>query len=93
MLLDSLKVDNEIKIVLDGKGNKNLEKQLKHYLKSTSNLNVKKIKIQDSKKDVLLQLADMVASSIGHSYNKKDKTGADKWKNIIAHKINIWNFR
>lgn len=90
MLLDSLKVESEIKIILDGKGNKTLEKQLKHYLKENSKLNVKKIKIQDSKKDVLLQLADMIASSIGHSYNKKEKTNANRWKNIISHKIKTY---
>lgn len=92
-LLDSLNTQEELKIILDSKGNKTLERQLKQYLKTNSRLNVKKIRAKDSKSDVLLQLADMIASCIGHAYNKKEKPNADKWQNIVADKINIWNFR
>lgn len=93
LLLDSLNTQEELKIILDGKGNKRLEKQLKQYLKTNPKLNVQKIRTKDSRSDVLLQLADMIASCIGHAYNKKEKSNADKWKNIVADKINIWNFR
>lgn len=92
-LLDSLNTDKELKIILDGKGNRTLEKQLKQYLKTNSKLKVKKIKTKDSKSELLLQLADMIASCIGHSYNRKDKQNSDKWRKIISDKINIWNFR
>lgn len=93
LLLDSLNVNDKLKIILDGKGNKKLEKQLKNYLKTNSKLQIEKIKTKDSRNDLLLQLADMVASSIGHSYNKQNKNNADKWRSIISDKINLWNFR
>ena len=92
LLLDSLNIDIELKIILDGKGNKILEKQLRQYLKSNSKLKIEKIKIKDSKSDVLLQLADMVVSAIGHSYNKQHRDNADKWKNIISKKIDVRAF-
>lgn len=83
---------DDLHIILDGKGNKTLEKELKSYIKSNPKIKVKKIKMQDSKKDTLLQLADMVASSIGHSLNRSDKKDADKWKNTIKNKINLREF-
>ena len=93
MLLDSLNTDKELKIIIDEKGNKNLERELKQYLKTNPKLKITKLITKDSKRDVLLQLADMVVSAIGHSYNKKDKPNSNRWKDMIASKINIWNFR
>jgi hypothetical protein len=93
MLLDSLDTKEEMNIVLDGKMRKELQTQLRNYLKLNTELNVKKIRHIESEKDVLIQLADMVASCIGRSYNKKEKENSDKWKNIIAEKINIWNYK
>jgi hypothetical protein len=93
MLLDSLKIDEEMIIVLDGKGNKILQSKLRNYLKLNTRLKIKKLKIADSKKDILLQLADMVASAIGHSYNRKDRENSDTWKKAIAHKTSIWEYK
>ena len=93
LILKNFDSYDDLHIILDGKGNKSLEKELKLYIRNNSGLKVKKIKMQDSKKDILLQLADMVASSIGHSFNREDKNDADRWKNIINSKINLWHFR
>ena len=94
MLLNSLNIcEEKLSIILDGKGNKTLERELRKYLQNNSIINIKKIKNKDSKADVLLQLADMVASCIGHSYNKQTKLNADKWKKVINNKIRIWDFR
>ena len=93
LILKNFDSYDDLHIILDGKGNKSLEKELKLYIRNNSGLKVKKIKMQDSKKDILLQLADMVASSIGHSFNREDKNDAGRWKNIINSKINLWHFR
>ena len=93
MVLDNTNTRNEnLKIVLDEKGNKNLEKELKQYLQSNPQLRVSKLSVRDSKNDVLLQLADMVASAIGHSYNRTDKPNSSRWKDMIANKVSIWDF-
>ncbi|MDR0423728.1 MAG: DUF3800 domain-containing protein [Rickettsiales bacterium] len=92
LLLDNLNNEKHFNIIIDGKGNKVLERQLKSYLKTNTKLKVKNIKAKDSRSETLLQLADMVASAIGYSYNK-NKENKSKWKNIISDKIDIWNFR
>jgi hypothetical protein len=93
MLLDSLKIDEEMVIVLDGKSNKILQSKLRNYLKLNTKLRIKKLKVVDSREDILLQLADMVASAIGHSYNEKDKENSDIWKRAIAHKTSVWEYK
>lgn len=51
-------------------------------------------KLVDSKGNVLIQLADMVAGAIHRSYSV-DKTDKDIYKNIIErrHSISVWKFR
>jgi hypothetical protein len=91
LLLERLKNDTELTIILDGKGSKELQVQLRNYLKTNTNINIKKIKMEDSKTNPLLQFADMIASTIGHSYNKKDSN--TDWRNLLGNKINILEYK
>ena len=85
------------KIRLDGGGNrifrKNFITYLRHELNSKDKKIIKNFKMVDSKKDVLIQMADMVAGSINRSKNKSKKD-SKKYKNIIENKIeDEWPFR
>ncbi|KKP79668.1 MAG: hypothetical protein A2271_03155 [Candidatus Moranbacteria bacterium RIFOXYA12_FULL_35_19] len=86
----------DAKIRIDGSGDRIFRKSFTTYLRKELNNNEKKIlkncKLIDSKNDVLIQMADMVAGSIYRSY-QKDKNDAGIYKNIIKKRIeDEWNF-
>lgn len=88
-------IDASIKI--DGSGDRKFRKSFLNYLQRELNNGdkkiIKKCRLVDSKGDVLIQMADMVAGSINRSYNK-DKSDATKYKSVISNHIeNIWNFK
>ena len=59
--------------VFDGCGSRQFKKQLKTYLrKKLWGGLIKKIKIQNSRNNTLIQLADMIAGSIYRSFTQKD---------------------
>lgn len=69
--------------------------QLQKYLKKKMNQGaerlIKKVKLQDSWKNNLLQLADMVAGSISRSLSAK--SDSDLYKGIIKHReiyVQVW---
>ena len=84
------------KIRLDGLGERTFRQSLTSYLRQ--NLNSKDIKIlknlkfRDSKNDVLIQLADMIAGTIHRKYTLK--IDGKEYLNIIQKRIeNIWEFK
>ncbi len=87
------------KLRIDGHGDRKFKRAFSAYLRRELNPygKVKKqvfkdLKFVDSKKNVLIQLADMVTGAIYRSYNK-DKTDCDFYKAIISKRIDdIWNF-
>ena len=86
----------DAKIRLDGGGNRIFRKNFITYLRRELNSRDKKImrnfKMVDSKKDVLIQMADMIAGSINRSQNK-NKKDFRKYKGIIKRKIeDEWHF-
>jgi hypothetical protein len=85
------------KIRLDGGGSRIFRKSFITYLRRELNSRDRKImrnfKMVNSKKDVLIQIADMIAGSINRSQNK-DKKDAKKYRNIIRKKIqDEWFFQ
>lgn len=67
-------------IVIDGSGSREFRQQLQTYIKGKINDKndvracIKKVKIEDSKKNNLLQLADMICGAVARSYtSKKDQ--------------------
>ncbi len=87
------------KLRLDGHGGREFKRAFNTYLRKELNSpfgNDEKVfsdlKFVDSKKNVLIQLADMVAGSIYRSYNF-NKTDRLEYYNIIKNRIeNIWDF-
>ncbi len=88
------KLTNAI-IVIDESGNKDFRQQLQRYLKgkmNDSNKVIKKIKMQRSTGNNLLQLADYVAGVINRSIGGKRKE-ANKFRKMISHReihVQIW---
>lgn len=82
-------------IIIDKSGNLDFRRQLEKYLKTKANTNtrkIKKIKMQDSNRNNLLQLADYVAGAINRSINDKRKY-KDKYRKIINRRemqVQIW---
>jgi hypothetical protein len=74
-------------IVIDGSGSREFRQQLQNYLKRKVNDKsepipcIKKVKMEDSKKNNLLQLADMVCGAVARVYKKTDKD--DSYRRII----------
>lgn len=82
-------------VVIDESGNLDFKNQLAKYLRGRLNKNdklIKKIKMQRSESNNLLQLADYVAGAINRSV-KNEKKKSDAYRKIIAHReiyVQIW---
>ena len=86
---------NNANIYLDGHEDKSYKKAARTYFRKQLNSNskiAKKLEFVDSKKNNLIQIADMVASSITRS--KSDKNDAIVYIQIFKNRIeDLWNFR
>lgn len=85
------------KIRIDGSGDRIFRNNFFAYLRRELNFNDKKVmkncKMNDSKRNVLIQMADMVAGSINRAQNK-DKSDSRLYKDIIkSHIEDEWFFR
>jgi hypothetical protein len=87
------KIDNA-HIVVDKSGSGNFEIQFATYLRRKFNgqgeKKIKKVKMQDSRKNNLLQLADFVASAINRRYTRPDK---QHYMEVINHREMYVQFR
>lgn len=85
------------KVRIDGSGDRLFRKNLFSYLrKELDNKNTKiisDVKMQDSKKNVLIQLSDMVAGSISRTYDQDKTDSKVYWDIIKKHKEDIWEFK
>lgn len=89
----------DAKLRIDGRGQRKFKRALSTYLRrelnpidKTKKKVFKDLKFVDSRKNVLIQLADMTAGAIHRSYNK-DKTDCDLYRGIIRDRIDdIWEF-
>lgn len=83
-------------IKIDGSGDKEFKTALNNYLRqSIGGQKIKKFKFVDSKKDNLIQLADMIVGAIARNYSGKRKE-TNRWLNMLKKKgkiQNIWDFK
>ena len=86
----------DAKVVIDGSGDRAFRKALSSYLRRHMDSRaVRRVDLRDSRKDRLLQLADMCAGAIARSYNR-DRSDPNRWRRALwrAGKIeDIWDFR
>lgn len=85
------------KIRLDGHGNRLFRRHLTTYLRRELNAPdrqvMKNLQLVDSKANVLVQMADMIAGAIRRSYDHSDKDN-QKYKKVFASKIeDCWEFK
>ncbi|MFH1280446.1 MAG: DUF3800 domain-containing protein [Candidatus Beckwithbacteria bacterium] len=85
------------KVRLDGLGEKAFKKELSTYLRQYLNSKTKKImknlRFRDSKKDVLIQLADMIAGSLRRDF-EHNTNDWNVYRKIIKNKEeDIWEFK
>lgn len=83
---------NETTIVIDGSGSREFKRQFKTYLRKKISADIiKKVKIQSSHSNNLIQLADMVAGAVHRNFTHKgDK---DIYRKMIGTKemyVQIW---
>ncbi len=84
-------------VIIDGSGTREFKRQLATYLRKNTNdpesdkKCIKKVKLQDSKQNNLIQLVDMVCGAVARSY--KDKSDSKIYRKIIAHRegnVQFW---
>lgn len=83
--LDSYKKMKLARITLDGSGNKNFRKKSTSEIRKAINKNNRRMtefRLVDSKNEVLIQLADMVAGAINAKYDKTKRSKHDYVKII-----------
>jgi hypothetical protein len=88
---------NNATVVIDGSGSREFRRQLGSYLRRRINDTknnarvIGKIKIQDSNRNNLLQLADMICGAVARSYGQKDD--AKTYRALVAHReiyVQLW---
>ena len=83
-------------VVIDESGNLDFKRQLAKYLRNKLNGKdkklIKKLKMQSSCSNNLLQLADYVAGAINRSV-QVNKKNANEYRKLIAHRevyVQVW---
>jgi hypothetical protein len=88
---------NNATVVIDGSGSREFRRELTTYLRKrindvkSENRYIGKIKIQDSKNNNLLQLADMICGAIARSYTEKEDR--ETYRNYVKHReisVQFW---
>ncbi|WP_282170904.1 DUF3800 domain-containing protein [Ruegeria atlantica] len=84
------------KVVLDGSGDRRFRKELVGYMRrELPKGSIKKFDFRDSRKDPLVQLADMCADAIARSYSDKRRDGA-RWRTMLERSgcvSDVWEFK
>jgi hypothetical protein len=83
------------RVKIDGSGDREFKQELGRYLRCQMDAGkLASVKFAESHRDNLIQLADMVAGAIFRSYRQDDRKDADRWRNMLASKIeDVWEFR
>ena len=88
---------SEAIVIIDGSGSREFRRQLASYLRKRINDSkdgsryISKIKLQDSNKNHLLQMADMVCGAVARSFT--DKPGSQVYRKLISHRemyVQFW---
>lgn len=74
-------------IKIDGQKSKSFRRALQSYLRNESPDMIKKLRFNDSKTDVLIQLADMMCGAISYRYNQSGKLAPDIYMAMIGGRI------
>jgi len=93
VLKNSGNVIKKAKLRMDGKGSREFRRKLLTYLrKDLPEGMVDNLRFRDSKSDVLVQMADIVAGSIHRKYQEKSDKDSYLAK-IKKHESDLWEFK
>jgi len=85
-------------VIFDGSGSKDFRRSLQRYLKQKINDKnigysyISKVKIQDSVKNNLIQMADMICGAVARSFKSNHKNDW-QYRNLIRHReiyVQFW---
>lgn len=88
---------NDAIVVIDGSGGREFRTQLSTYLRKRINDGgdapkvIRKVKLQDSRQNSLLQLADMVCGAVARSYSTPEEQSC--FRKLISHRemqVQFW---
>lgn len=81
-------------VKIDGSGDREFRNALAGYLRrQMADNKIAKVRFVDSRRDNLIQLADMCTGAIARSY-RTDRADAQRWRKLLAPKIgDVWDFR
>lgn len=83
----------DAKVIIDGSGDREFQRQLAAALRRRLRPRLSKVRFSNSRNDPLLQLADMCAGAIARSY-RKNRKNSSRWRLMLQRHINdIWDFR
>jgi len=86
-------------VIFDGSGTREFKRQLKSYLGRKVNEpavgvpRIRKVKLQDSRSNNLIQLADMVCGAVARSFKRRRRGGRRNFRRVIAHRemyVQFW---
>lgn len=81
------------KVIIDGSGDRVFRYDLQRHLKSRARGNIKSVKFADSRRDPLVQLADMAVGAVARSY-RTDRKNSHRWLDQLGRKLqDVWEFR
>jgi hypothetical protein len=79
------------RVRIDGSGSRDFERSLGKYLRQQLGRRIKDVKMSDSARDPLMQLADMCIGAITRAERERDEPG--RWKDMLQPRIgDIWRF-
>lgn len=79
---------------IDGSGDRVFKRELNVYLRRESPAGcVSSVRFIDSRRDRLIQLADMCVGAIARSY-RIDRVNSERWRQMLRPRIgNVWEFQ
>jgi len=89
----------EATVVFDGSGTREFKRQLKTYLSRKINEpgavppKIRRVKLQESGRNNLIQLADMVCGAVARSFKGRRRKGQRNFRRVIAHReiyVQFW---
>ncbi|MBI2518127.1 MAG: DUF3800 domain-containing protein [Opitutae bacterium] len=87
---------NDSIVVIDGSGGREFRNQLNTYLRKRVNEAgdgpkfIRKVKVQDSDRNLLLQLADMVCGAVARGYTQPQEN--NRYRRLISHREMLVQF-
>lgn len=79
------------RVRIDGSGSREFQRSLGSYLRRELGNRLKEVRMSDSARDPLMQLADMCIGAVTRA--ERDRHDAERWKAMLTPRIrNVWHF-